>query len=430
MKFGAICLTVVFLAWIAPILDAQGLSVACTTPVGPGAIGPYYTYRTQCVASGGVSPYTWSIVGGSLPAGLTLSPAGVAGPPSDDAVAVSGKPTTAGVYNYAVQATDGKGQTGAQIFAGTIANAICFNYGVSGGPLPLSTFAPSGGSSGIGFLGFRSVGCPWEVTADVPWITFPLGHTSGTTFAGPFPATGPTFAVAPNPDPVPRHGNVFVTENGVVTFTYPITVNSDACTYAISSSPVAFGPAGGSKTLSVTSTPADCVPMVTTPSWIEGNPPTEGTYYYGALPNFGPSRTGILKFGPQFGIASGSNAAVVVAQDAGDNSFMIGCITVGVPQVGNHFANCMSGAGSASPWSLKSGALPPGLTVPFLQKQSLGAPTLPGPYDFTLQAKDTSVTPKTATYRMTGTIVPSPKGTLGMNCSARFHRLHCDLLVS
>ena len=60
-------------------------------PPGPANQSYYVTLS----ASGGVQPYTWSVQG-SLPAGLSLSPAGV----------ISGTPTTQGNSNFTVKVTD------------------------------------------------------------------------------------------------------------------------------------------------------------------------------------------------------------------------------------------------------------------------------------------------------------------------------------
>ncbi|MBI5376969.1 MAG: putative Ig domain-containing protein [Candidatus Schekmanbacteria bacterium] len=56
-------------------------------------------YSTTIKATGGVKPYTWSVISGSLPAGLSLSTDGV----------ISGTPTVKGTFNFTVQVADGYG---------------------------------------------------------------------------------------------------------------------------------------------------------------------------------------------------------------------------------------------------------------------------------------------------------------------------------
>jgi hypothetical protein len=75
-----------------------------TLPNGAGA-SPYTATFT---ASGGIAPYTYAISAGALPAGLTLSSAGV----------LSGTPAASGSFSFSVQATDSTGGT-----AATVSNA-------------------------------------------------------------------------------------------------------------------------------------------------------------------------------------------------------------------------------------------------------------------------------------------------------------------
>ena len=46
-----------------------------TTSLPPAQVG--VAYSATLTATGGVGPYTWAVSGGSLPAGLSLSAAGV-----------------------------------------------------------------------------------------------------------------------------------------------------------------------------------------------------------------------------------------------------------------------------------------------------------------------------------------------------------------
>lgn len=68
--------------------------VVSTTSLTNATVGSAYTQ--SLTATGGTAPYTWTVASGALPAGLTLSPAGV----------ISGTPTTAGGANFTASVTD------------------------------------------------------------------------------------------------------------------------------------------------------------------------------------------------------------------------------------------------------------------------------------------------------------------------------------
>lgn len=70
-------------------------TLAIATPQLPGStVGA--SYLQTLTATGGTTPYTWSITWGALPGGLNLSSAGV----------VSGTPTNAGTFSFIVQVAD------------------------------------------------------------------------------------------------------------------------------------------------------------------------------------------------------------------------------------------------------------------------------------------------------------------------------------
>jgi hypothetical protein len=89
---------------------AAPLIITTTSPLASGVLGLSYTQTLA--ATGGVAPYTFSLLSGSLPPGLSLSGA-----------VLNGTPTTPGVYNFNIQVTDSASHTVTQAFALTVAAA-------------------------------------------------------------------------------------------------------------------------------------------------------------------------------------------------------------------------------------------------------------------------------------------------------------------
>jgi len=108
-----------------------------TTSLPNGTVGQ--AYSTQLSATGGTSPYSWSISSGSLPVGLSLSPAGV----------ISGTPTAAGAPTFTVSVSDATSQAASHNFTLTVGSAVaaaCTLY-----------VSPSGSDSNPGTLS-----APWQ----------------------------------------------------------------------------------------------------------------------------------------------------------------------------------------------------------------------------------------------------------------------------
>ena len=85
-----------------PTLSAsKSLSLVIVQPISittvslPNAV-MNAAYSRTLTAVGGTLPYTWSIIGGSFPAGLTLTDGGI----------ISGTPTTTGTFSFVVQVSD------------------------------------------------------------------------------------------------------------------------------------------------------------------------------------------------------------------------------------------------------------------------------------------------------------------------------------
>jgi hypothetical protein len=90
-----------------------------TTSLPSGTVG--VSYGANLSATGGKTPYTWSITNGNLPLGLSLSTGGL----------ISGTPTTAGTYNFTIQVKDSSSpqQTAPKSLSITITSG---GYSISG----------------------------------------------------------------------------------------------------------------------------------------------------------------------------------------------------------------------------------------------------------------------------------------------------------
>ncbi len=95
-----------------------------TTTLPAGTVGT--AYNQTLAATGGTGGYTWTMESGTLPTTLTLSTSGV----------ISGTPTVAGVFNFAVRCTDGAALFDTQGYSVTI-NA-------PGSPTITTTTLPNG----------------------------------------------------------------------------------------------------------------------------------------------------------------------------------------------------------------------------------------------------------------------------------------------
>ncbi|MEO6804493.1 MAG: putative Ig domain-containing protein [Granulicella sp.] len=186
---------------------AGSLAIAGNPPAG--TVGTVYS--SSLTASGGTSPYTFSLTGGALPAGLTLAGTG----------AISGTPTAAGTATFTAQVQDGAGHIATGSFSIVIASG-------SGGGLTF-TIAPPTATIGTPYTG--TVGITGGTGPYTCVITnLPAGLTaSGCTITGT--PTGPAGLTNVNvtgtdssPTPITTSGTAPLTINtggggGGLTFT-------------------------------------------------------------------------------------------------------------------------------------------------------------------------------------------------------------------
>ncbi|MFN7974887.1 MAG: putative Ig domain-containing protein [Acidobacteriota bacterium] len=143
--------------------DTGAIGTSCGTIVLAPATLPVGTqgtpYGATLTASGGSAPYTFAVTSGSLPAGLSLSAAGV----------ISGTPSAAGSSGVTITATDAAGCTGSHPYTITINPAGCGTIAIAPASLPSGT-----------------VGVPYSQQLTASGGTAPYGYavTSGALPAG------------------------------------------------------------------------------------------------------------------------------------------------------------------------------------------------------------------------------------------------------
>ena len=112
--------------------STPALSITTASALPAGTVGT--AYAQPITASGGTTPYSWSVTSGSLPPGLSLSAS---------SGALTGTPSAAGTFNFTIQVKDANSATATQAFTVTIASG--------GSKLTITTTSLPGGTVGAGY---------------------------------------------------------------------------------------------------------------------------------------------------------------------------------------------------------------------------------------------------------------------------------------
>ncbi len=220
----------------------SGDTVASVTTTTLAADTVNTAYSVTLSAIGGTAPYSWSVVAGALPTGLSLSSSGV----------ISGTSTSSGVASFTVKATPANGTAGTRALSLTINPAVV-----------VTTTSPLlGGTTGVAFS---------QTLAST-------GGTGSRTY-------GKSSGVLPAGTSLSSAGVVSGTPTAAGTSSFTVTV-VDA-TGATGSKPFTWviSPAGAQTPPVIKTTPPLRVPLGTTYSYdvnTDGNPAV--TYALGAKP--------------------------------------------------------------------------------------------------------------------------------------------------
>jgi subtilisin family serine protease len=343
--------------WLEPT-GANPPTIATGGTLPGGAVSEAYAQTVS--ATGGKSPYAWSLISGSLPPGLTLSSGG----------AIQGSPTTSGPFVFALRVTDGNGATNARQFSLTIAAT----------PLAIASAGTlEGGRVNVGYMSNLSAvgGTPsyvWSLTAGA----LPAGvqfYSSGLIYGTPtahgtFSFTAKvtdgatstatkTFSLTIEPPPL----------NITTTSSLPVGAVSMAYAQALA---VTGGAGPHSWTVDAGSLPAGV--SLSSQGVISGTPSSFGSFAFTARVTDSASRTLTKQFNlyiQEVPLAI-SNAPELVA---------------GVKSLAYKQNFVATGGAGSYVWSLGSGVLPTGMKLSPAGLLS-GTPTAAGDFAFTLVVRD------------------------------------------
>src|SRR5713101_6750442 len=341
-----------------------------TTVLPSGTVGTAYT-TTTLAATGGVSPYAWSVTVGTLPAGLTLSSAG----------AISGTPTAYGTSSFTVQAKD------SQNFAATANLSIKIN------PAPVSvttTSLPNGIVNSSYSATLQSTGGATPITWSVTAGSLPTGlvlAANGAITGTPTTAGTANFTVQAADSGTPQQK---VTKALSITVVQQLVVtNNSLPTGAVNS--VYSAPlqsTGGTSpvtwSISVCTLPAGLNLNAATGA-ITGTPTTAGNS------NFTVQAT---DSGSPQQIATKALMLVINPALAINTASPMPSGFVSTP----YSQTLQTNGGGIAPitWSITLGGLPGGLTLTANTGVISGTPTASGTFNFTVQAADSGTPQQTS----------------------------------
>lgn len=365
------------------------ITIAGTPPAGTRGVA----YSTTLTASGGTSPYSFAVVGGALPPGLSLTSGGTT-------ATLSGTPTASGSFTVTIRALDSSNP-------GATAEAT-YTIAIAG---PALTISP-----GPGALPTATVGTAYSQTVSAAGGTAPYSYAVTT---GALPAG---ITLAPN-------GTLSGTSGTGGTFTFQVTATDSSAN---------GGPYTASATYSLTvAAPVISIAPATLPNGAAGTAyartltATGGTAPYGFAVTGGTLPTGLTlsSAGALSGTPSiaGSFTFTVTATDASTGTGPYGSsrsytVTITAPAitlapatipagtVGQAYAQSLTATGGTGPYSyaVTAGTLPAGLT--FGSDGALaGTPTAGGTFSFTVTGSDANGFTGSRAYSLT---IAAPSLTL------------------
>ena len=435
-------------------------------------------YSQTISSSGSLAPYSYAISSGSLPAGLSLSPAG----------ALSGTPTVSGNFNFTVTASDAGTpvSTGARAYSFTVnavppvAGAVSATVAANSSANPITLNLSGGAATSVAVASAPSHGTatasgtaitytPTAGYSGADSFTYTATNSSGTSSPATVTVTigAPTIGISPTVLSATTASVPFTTSlsasGGNAPYTYSITSGSvpsglalNPATGSLSGIPSAAGPytftvtatdansATGSRSYSGTVQVAQPVAgalSATVAANSSANPITLNlsggaatSVAVASAPSHGTataSGTGIT-YTPAAGYSGVDSFTYTATNSSGTSSPAPVAITISAPSIGISptvlspttasvaFSSTLSASNGTAPYvySITAGSVPTGMTLNSATGTLSGTPTAAGPYTFTVTVTDANGASGSRAYSGAVNIAAPIAGALSASVAA------------
>jgi large repetitive protein len=352
--------------WITVAIAAPASAIVIAPSTLPAMVAGT-AFSQMLSSSGGIAPYAYSIVSGSLPTGLGLSPAGL----------ISGTPTQRGPFVFTVGVFDAVSDTGSR----------GYSVSVAGGTLALSPNPPPNAAIGVAYSasftasgGVAPYALAWEPDAAKP---LPPGLSfSGTTLSGtPTTIGNYTFGIRIT-DSSTGPGAWFQ----VIDVTMSVTA-APTITVAPTTLPAATVGFAYSQTITGSGGVAPYTYAVTAGALPPGLALAVSTGTLSGTPTAG----GSFNFTIRATDANGFNGSRAYSFTVAAATIAIAPATLPAATVGTAYTQTITASGGTAPYSyaITAGALPSGLTLAS-DGTLAGTATAGGSFNFTVTATDSS----------------------------------------
>jgi uncharacterized protein (TIGR03437 family) len=358
------------------------LTIACpTVTLNPNTLPAATvgaTYNRSLAPSGGTAPYTFSLTEGALPAGLSLSAAGL----------LTGTPTRPGDFNFSVKATDA---SGCNVTRAYTLNIACPAVTLTPNTLPdgrtgtayQQTFTIS--AAGLGTLSFTV-----SAGALPPGLT--LNAATGTLSGTPTQAGTFSFTVRAT-----ASSGCNGTREYTLTILCPtLTLNPDAL------------PNGtlGAAYNQLLATSGGTAPYSFSLS--AGTLPTGLTFSAAGALSGTPTQLGAFNFTVRSVDASGCAATRVYTLTIACPTVTLGPNTLPEGRVGRAYQQTLTATGGGTlNFTISAGALPPGLNLASTTGVLAGTPSGAGTFNFTIRATSSTTCSGTQVYTLVIAALPA-----------------------